>query len=299
MNALVCLTVAATVFALQLRAVEFTESDAKAALAAATGLVKACTPRNAGTIEGRLAANWIRTEARRAGADAVVDVFTARVYSETAQFANVVAEFPAARPEAPWIVVMSHFDTAPNVGAGFEGANDGASTSGLLIALADALRRETGPRRYNVMLAWTDAEECRIAYGPHDGFQGSRHLLQTFKRKGRTVRAAICLDMLGDRDLNIELPANTTPFLAAYALMAARRAGIAHRVAVRDTIVVKDDHSAFYDAGLPAIDLIDFAYGSAPGRNDYWHTPKDTLDKISAGSLLASGRLVAELLNLL
>ena len=63
--------------------------------------------------------------------------------------------------------------------------------------------------------------------------------------------------------------------------------------------MVKDDHSAFLDLGYPAIDLIDFDFGSAPGRNDYWHTPADTMDKVSEESLLTAGRLAAELINLL
>jgi hypothetical protein len=46
---------------------------------------------------------------------------------------------------------------------------------------------------------------------------------------------------------------------------------------------------------VPAIDLIDFAYGSAPGLNDYWHTPADTLDKLSAESLDLFGRVVARM----
>ena len=78
---------------------------------------------------------------------------------------------------------------------------------------------------------------------------------------------------------------------------AAEAAGVADKVALRDSIVVKDDHSAFYDAGYPALELIDFDYGSARGKNDYWHTPHDTMDKVSEASLLASGRLVVELLN--
>ena len=45
--------------------------------------------------------------------------------------------------------------------------------------------------------------------------------------------------------------------------------------------------------------LIDFEFGSAPGRNDFWHTPADTMDKVSQDSLLVSGRLVASLLELL
>lgn len=51
---------------------------------------------------------------------------------------------------------------------------------------------------------------------------------------------------------------------------------------------VLDDHVPFLDRGVPALDLIDFQYGSAPGLNDYWHTP----DKLSPDSLALSARLV-------
>ena len=45
-----------------------------------------------------------------------------------------------------------------------------------------------------------------------------------------------------------------------------------------------------------AINLIDFSYGP---DNSYWHTPQDTMDKISEESLLKSGKIIAELLNIL
>ena len=98
--------------------------------------------------------------------------------------------------------------------------------------------------------------------------------------------------------MDIILPANSDPRLVRLALQAAQATGFG-RIRHCDDIVVKDDHSAFHDAGLPALDLIDFEFGSAPGLNDYWHTPQDTLDKISTASLLASGRLAAELVRLL
>ena len=47
------------------------------------------------------------------------------------------------------------------------------------------------------------------------------------------------------------------------------------------------------------VNLIDFDYGSEPGKNDYWHTVQDTMDKISDTSLLKAGMLVAEVLNML
>jgi len=59
---------------------------------------------------------------------------------------------------------------------------------------------------------------------------------------------------------------------------------------------ILDDHQPFLDAGMPAVDLIDFQYGSAPGLNDYWHTAADTLDKLSAESLQTIGRVVLHML---
>lgn len=278
--------------------VEFTVADARIAFEAAAGLVEECTPRDAGTLRGRLAANWILDHVSRTGVDASLDRFRALTPDGEKPFSNVVVEFPGTKTNAAWIVVMSHFDTMPGVGTGFQGANDGASTSGLLIALAGAIRR-AGNQPENIALVWTDGEECRKSYGPTDGFQGSRHLVASYRTRKRAVKTAICLDMLGDRDLNITIPANTTPILKTLALDAAKRIGAAGKVAYKGDIVVKDDHSAFLDAGCAAIDLIDFDFGSAPGLNDWWHTPNDTIDKISAESLLTAGRLVVELLNTL
>ena len=278
-------------------AVVFKPSDARVAFGAAAELVRTCTPREAGTAGGRRAADLIRQQAMRRGLNARLDPFTGQSRDEIRAFVNVVAEIPGTDPAAPWIVLMSHYDTKSGI-AGFQGANDGASTSGLLVALGGALVR-AGRRRENVCLVWTDGEECRVAYGPSDGFHGSRHLVQQFRAKRRAVKAAICLDMLGDRDLQIEVPANGTPGLRHLAKQAAVKAGYPRRLAFQDEFQVADDHAAFLEAGYPSIDLIDFSYGSVPGRNDYWHTPADTLDKISSSSLFISGRIVAEFLNLL
>ncbi len=285
-------------FSLLAAPIEFTEADAQLALDEAAGLVKECTPRDAGTLRGRLAANWILDRVSRTGVDASLDKFRAPTPDGEKPFANVVVEFPGTKTNAAWLVVMSHFDTMPNVGKGFQGANDGASTSGLLIALAGAIRR-AGSQPENIALVWTDGEECRVAYGPNDGFQGSRHLVDTYRERKRPVKMAMCVDMLGDKNLDIIIPANTTPILRKLALSSAARIGAADKVSSKEDIVVTDDHSAFLEAGCPAIDLIDFDFGSAPGRNDWWHTPNDTIDKISAKSLLVSGRLVSDMLNTL
>ncbi len=297
MKALATLVCMLSVAAGWARPAVFKPSDARLAFDAAAELVRTCTPRDAGTAEGRRAADLIRRQLQRHGVKAEVKPFVAKSCGEIRSYANVVVEFPGISPTEPWIVLMSHFDTKPGI-PGFQGANDGASTSGLLVALAGAVAR-MGPLKENVCLAWTDAEECRVAYADDDGFQGSKYLAKQFRDQKRGVKAAICLDMLGDRNLDIIVPYNGDPALRTLTLGAAVKIGYPNRVSLRDDLVVGDDHSAFLDAGFPAIDLIDFDYGHAPGANDYWHTNQDTLEQVSSSSLFISGRIVVELVNLL
>ena len=272
-------------------ALAFTPNDAALAHRSAIEFVAKCTPRDAGTVPGKIAANWILDHASMTGADVKRDAFMANTPKGMRPFVNLYSEF-STDPTENWVVIVSHYDTKP--GTECPGANDGASTTGLLIALANALCGWTTPRG-NVMLAWTDGEECMDYYSPNDGLQGSKRVVEYLMQKGRTVQAVLCLDMIGDRDLAISVPANGSPALSKIALYAARRIGEPDLVRqVGD--IVKDDHVPFLDAGMKAIDLIDFSYG--PG-NAWWHTPEDTCDKVSRQSLLKSGRLVCEMLNVL
>ncbi|MBQ6137998.1 MAG: M28 family peptidase [Kiritimatiellae bacterium] len=275
-------------------AVAFGPAEAKLAHSTAKDLVAMCTPRDAGTVRGRIAANFLLDAASRTGADVVADRFVADTPRGRRTFTNLVAEFRFS-VDAEWVVLVSHFDTKPGVDC--PGANDGASTSGLLVALAQALRSAEAPHA-NVMLLWTDGEECMKSYTADDGLWGSRHAARKLKESGRKVKAVVCLDMLGDADLNISLPRNTSPALRRIALFAAKKAGLAGRVAEIPELV-RDDHSPFLEEGFKSVVLIDFEYGGEPGANDYWHTEKDTIDHVSEQSLLASGRLVAGMLGVL
>lgn len=275
-------------------AIAFSRADAEFAHSFASNMVEQCTPRDAGTVRGKIAANWILDRVSAQGADIRRDCFTARTPKGMRDFTNLYCMFKAPT-NTGWTVLVSHFDTKP--GTNCPGANDGASTSGLLAAFAASLSRQAHLKG-NLMLIWTDGEECMVSYGQDDGFWGSRRAAAQMAARGMDVRAVICLDMLGDRDLKITIPANGDRTLAKIALHTARRAGLEGLVELSaDT--VKDDHVPFLDAGWRAIDLIDFDYGGKPGLNDWWHTPHDTIDKTSVDSLEKSGRLVAELLNLL
>ena len=273
-------------------ALEFTAQDAHLAFETTRKLVENCTPRDAGTIRGRIAAHRILDDASAVGADVRRDTFRAKTPVGEREFTNLYAEFKGNDEDARWVVLVSHYDTKP--GTGCPGANDGASTSGLLVGLANAFSNWKTPRG-NLMLIWTDGEECMSTYSPDDGFWGSKRAAEYLASKDRKVQAVICADMLGDKDLEISVPTNGNPTLSKIAVHAAKRAGYLGLVKPIEEIV-KDDHVAFMDKGFKAIDLIDFSYG--PG-NSYWHTPQDTMDKISEESLLKSGKIIAELLNIL
>ena len=273
-------------------ALAFTPADARLACETARDLVENATPRDGGTQRANLAAFRILDAASAVGADVRRDTFRAKTPNGDRQFVNLYGEFRPVDPTASWVVLVSHYDTKPGVDC--PGANDGASTTGLLVAIANAYA-SWPERRGNLLLVWTDGEECQKAYSPDDGFWGSKRAAEWLRSSGRKVQAVICLDMLGDRDLKISVPANGSPALAKIALHAARRIGSPSLVTRMDE-QVKDDHVAFLDCGFRAIDLIDFSYG--PG-NSFWHTPQDTMQNVSEKSLLESGRLVVEMLNIL
>ena len=272
----------------------FSQADANLAFKTATGLVEKHTPRDSGTTRSMLASNFLLDAASAAGADVRRDMFIAKTPKGERRFTNLVASFKR-NPDASWIVLVSHYDT--KTGVDCPGANDGASTSGLLVALAGILCTHRA-HNDNVMLIWTDGEECMNAYVEDDGLWGSRHAAKSLKESGVKVKAVICLDMLGDKDLHVSIPKNSSPALSKIALAAAKKAGVADKVS-RVDLLVKDDHVPFLEAGFKSIDLIDFEYGSAPGLNDYWHTAKDTVDKISEESLFTAGKLVAGMLDIL
>lgn len=274
-------------FALILAAsLSFTEQHAASAYSYARDLADNHSPRDAGTVPGKIAANWILDTASSAGLDVRRDPFVAETPRGRRSMMNLTAEFKI-RSDAEWIVIVSHYDTKP--GTGCPGANDGASTSGLLIALGEMLQVWKGdrPPSSNIMFIWTDGEECMQAYGPNDGFWGSRHAAQVMRRKGMKVKAVIVLDMLGDENLEITVPQNSDEALAKLAAEAGEKCGVKVR---RLDGKVKDDHLAFAEAGYPAIDLIDFDY-------PHWHTPEDTMKHVSERSLEQSGRLVAAMLD--
>jgi glutaminyl-peptide cyclotransferase len=227
------------------------------------------------------------------------DVFTADTPEGKFPVHNIVAKFPGAKDGI--IIVASHYDTNyPLRNTPYVGANDGGSSSALLLELANQLRGKTR-EGYSVWLVWDDAEE---AIKPDtempfvkDSLYGITHVAEKWEADGtlRKVKVFLLADMVGDADLNIERDASSTPWLEDVVYEAATRLGYQSHFFVR-TMPVEDDHIPFVKRGVPSADLIDFDYG----YNDvFWHTTQDTVDKLSPKSLEIVGSTILETVSIL
>jgi len=223
------------------------------------------------------------------------DTFTADTPEGKFPVRNIIAKFPGSRDGI--IVIASHYDTNyPLRNTSYIGANDGASSSALLLEIANQLR---GKKRdgYSVWLVWDDAEEAIRTWSDADSLYGIRHLAQKWQADGtlKQIKAFLLADMIGDADLNIDRDLNSTPWLEEVVYQSATRLGYQSHFFARDN-QVSDDHLPFMQRGVPCADLIDFDYGY---NNVFWHTPQDTLDKLSPKSLEIVGSTILETVNIL
>ena len=223
------------------------------------------------------------------------DVFTASTPAGPLAMDNIIGKFPGTRDGI--IVIGSHYDTLYGR-KDFVGANDGGSSTGLLLELAQQLRIKDRPLNgYSVWLVFFDGEEAIRQWSATDGTYGSRHLAEKWKQDGtaKKIKAFLLADMIGDADLNILHDLNSTPWLEDLIFKAASTLGYQSHFFGRDDGVA-DDHSPFLQAGVPSADLIDFDYGY---NNVFWHTSNDTLDKLSPKSLQITGDVILETVRLL
>ena len=227
------------------------------------------------------------------GVEVEQDKFTAQTPVGKFPINNIIAKFPGTKDGI--IVVAGHYDTAYPLGKSFVGANDGGSSTALLLELADELRGKP-LEGYSIWLVWTDGEEAFVKWTDTDSVYGARELAQKWQADGtaKKVKALILVDMIGDADLDILKDAKSTPWLRDLVYQAASNLGYQSHFYDWST-PMEDDHGPFVKIGIPSVDLIDFTYGY---NNVFWHTPDDTVDKLSAQSLAITGDVVLETIRL-
>ena len=231
------------------------------------------------------------------------DTFTADTPAGKIAMRNIVAKFPGTQDGI--IVLGSHIDTNyPLRNTTFVGANDGASTTGLLLGIADQLRGKK-LEGYSIWLAFLDGEESIPSNTPGDlrwvsnqALYGSRHLAAKWQQDGtaKKIRAFILADMIGDKDLDIQRDSGSAAWLEDLVLQAALKLGYQSYFFAQTLNGLEDDHVPFARAGIPVADVIDINYGY---NNSYHHTTEDTLDKISPKSVQIAGDVILETIRLL
>jgi len=249
-------------------------------------------PRIPGTAGHAAMASWLDSLAR-AGADTVV---TQRWWHTTARGdsipqVNVMARFNPAATDR--ILYLAHWDTRPRTdGPGVKdttdvvmGANDAASGVAILLGVLDALAKQRPT--IGVDLLFVDGEDYGH-FGPpqRDVLIGSRYFAKSALASPKP-RFAVLFDMVGDKNLRIPIEGHSqiaAPDVVDLVWSTAERMGFGH-IFVRSTEQqITDDHIPLIEAGIRAIDVIDFTYPA-------WHTKDDTIDKVSAASLGAVGNV--------
>ena len=218
------------------------------------------------------------------------DSFTADTIEGKFPVRNIIAKYPGTKDGI--IVIAGHYDTNyPLRNTKYVGANDGGSSTAILLEMANQLR---GKKRngYSVWLVWTDGEEAVRTWTATDSLYGTRHLAEKWQADGTTkkIKAFLLADMIGDADLNIDEDENSAPWLEEMIYQAATRLGVQSHFSQRK-IAVEDDHMPFVKLGVPSADLIDLDYGYG---NVFHHSPQDTLDKLSPKSLQIVGDVILQ-----
>ncbi len=218
------------------------------------------------------------------------DAFTADTVEGKFPVRNIIAKYPGTKDGI--IVLAGHYDTNyPLRNIKFVGANDGGSSTAILLEFANHLR---GRKRngYSVWLVWTDGEEAVRQWSESDSLYGTKHLAAKWQQDGtlKKIRAFLLADMIADADLNIERETNSAPWLEDLIYEAATKLGYQSHFYAR-SLAIEDDHLPFVKLGVPCADLIDIEYGYG---NVFHHTVQDTLDKLSPKSMQIVGDVILQ-----
>ncbi len=243
----------------------------------------------------------IRQTVKKDGGQVEADNFTAKTPRGPVEVHNIIGKFNVSGdPKQKIFILAGHYDTLFK--PGFIGANDGASSTAILLSFADALAGHK--TNMQIWLVWTDLEEAIKAFDDHDGLYGSRHLAGKLLSDGLTsrVKGFFLLDMIGDKDLSVARETGSSRWLQDYIAQAAKQLGYSDYFFKYEAGII-DDQVPFLETGIAAVDVVDAMYGRMgsgfDNMGEFHHANTDTMDKVSAHSLEVVGRTILRTVELL
>ena len=229
--------------------------------------------------------DYLRAQLKSFGCAFDEDDFHSQTPIGSVEMKNIVAKISGDGPGI--ILLLTHYDTARI--QNFVGAEDAGSSTGLMLEMASVLCAQK-KQPNSVWIAFLDGEEAQVKWSDTDSIYGSRELAARMAVSGdlKRVHAVILADMIGQRDLKLPRESGSTKWLVDLVWRNAARLGYGDTFTSQEN-GVEDDHDAFLKRGVAAVDIIDLADYQTLG---YWHTPLDTLDKVSPRSMAIVGHVV-------
>ena len=256
-------------------------------------------PRVPGTPGHAAQLDWMLEHLGRQAPVVVADTFDyVTTNGDSLVLTNVMARF--APEQTRRLLVLAHWDTRPTADEAADsadwntpiaGANDGASGTAVLLAMAEMLSDALPP--LGVDLLFVDGED----YGPtvEDMLLGAKRYAETLSDDDRPIYGLL-LDMVGDADPSFPvegISAQAANVIVQKVWRSAERLGYRAYFPTAVGRDLTDDHVPLIQAGLPTANLIDFTYGP---ENAYWHSLEDRVEHVSAGTLGMVGAVVTELI---
>ncbi|MFT5286812.1 MAG: glutaminyl-peptide cyclotransferase [Planctomycetota bacterium] len=231
---------------------------------------------------------YLMTELKSYGLTPVLEKFEDDTPIGVVSFGNVYADIGPA--DRPLVILCTHIDTKIFKWE-FVGANDSGSGTAVLLELARCIAKLTEDSKLSYRILFLDGEESiREQWVDPDNRYGSRYHAQRLVDTGELsrVKACVLLDLVGDKDLKLTAESYSDSRLRSIFFKTASEIGLGAHVdgPAREIL---DDHLSFMAVDIPSVDLIDYDYGP---NNEYWHSPKDTLENVSEASLDVIGRIV-------
>ena len=242
-------------------------------------------PRPSGSQAILQVQDYIASQLTSSSCTVDTDSFSADTPAGRLPMKNIVVKIPGERQGI--ILLATHYDTKRL--DNFVGADDSGSSTGVMLEMARQLCGKHG--RYAVWIAFFDGEEAvRKEWQDPDNRYGSRQLAAKMGMSGdlKRVQAMILADLVGGKALRIKREQYSTKALVDLIWGTAKRLGYGE-IFIDQTTPVDDDHLSFLQRGVPSADIIDLENSAG-----YWHTPQDTLDKVSAKSLGIVGYVILE-----
>jgi glutaminyl-peptide cyclotransferase len=204
------------------------------------------------------------------------------------------------------IIIGGHFDTKYFKDFRFIGANDGGSSTILMLEFARVIMKkkfkENSIGSCNIILTFFDGEEAFLqdwnegekSLGIQDNLYGSREFAKKIItiNNGKSfyenvpINLIMVLDMIGHKNQDLSITRGSDEHLAKILIESSYKIKIS-----KANFMIEDDHTPFLSTKVPILHIIDWK------NLNEWHTMNDTSDIISYQAIANLGETLIQFLS--